>query len=189
MSSESFNPSRVKNKFEVLVVNARHAACQLSEMTEGKGLGETTQLQSICCANTRTWVWKLKIKIKFMSRQCCSMHGQLIHGSSVGLVHIGLHGLADEGGWPGLFLSTHIKPEYGVEYLNTSNWGGRRPTYCLSSVEILSQNTKWRASERDFSICTHACVPAHKCTTRNRRCNMHSCRCSCTQKCTTRNRQ
>lgn len=36
-----FNPSRAKNKFKVLVVNA---ACQLSEMTEGKGLGETAQL-------------------------------------------------------------------------------------------------------------------------------------------------
>lgn len=44
VSSESFNPSRAKNKFKVLVVNARHTACQFSEMTEGKGLGETTQL-------------------------------------------------------------------------------------------------------------------------------------------------
>lgn len=39
-----FSPSRAKNIFKVLVVNARHAACQFSEMTEGKGLGETTQL-------------------------------------------------------------------------------------------------------------------------------------------------
>lgn len=44
VSSESSVALGLRIKFKVLVVNARHAACQLSEMTEGKGLGETTQL-------------------------------------------------------------------------------------------------------------------------------------------------